>query len=104
MNLQQLRFVREATRRKLNLSEVAKALHTSQPGVSKAILELEHELGVDIFSRHGKRLRSVTAAGLALMPSIETILREVGNIKSIAAEHVRQGSGTWLPSPLRSVL
>ena len=95
MNLQQLRFVREATRRKLNLSEVAKALHTSQPGVSKAILELEHELGVDIFSRHGKRLRSVTAAGLALMPSIETILREVGNIKSIAAEHARQGSGTF---------
>ena len=51
MNLQQLRFVQEAVRRGLNLSEVAKALHTSQPGVSKAILELEHELGVDIFFR-----------------------------------------------------
>ena len=95
MNLQQLRFVQEAVRRGLNLSEVAKALHTSQPGVSKAILELEHELGVDIFSRHGKRLRSITPAGEQLLKSVEVVLREVGNIKNIAAEHVRQGTGTF---------
>ena len=41
MNLHQFRFVQEAVRRNLNLTEVAKTLHTSQPGVSKAILELE---------------------------------------------------------------
>ncbi len=95
MNLQQLRFVQEAVRRGLNLSEVAKALHTSQPGVSKAILELEHELGVDIFARHGKRLRALTPAGEQLLRSVEVVLREVGNIKSIAAEHARQGAGTF---------
>ena len=44
MNLHQFRFVQEAVRRKLNLTDTAKALHTSQPGVSKAILELEGEL------------------------------------------------------------
>lgn len=49
MNLHQFRFVHEAARRNLNLTETAKALHTSQPGISKAILELEEELGVDIF-------------------------------------------------------
>jgi LysR family transcriptional regulator, cys regulon transcriptional activator len=38
LNLQQLRFVQEAVRRQLNLTETAKALHTSQPGISKAIL------------------------------------------------------------------
>ena len=53
MNLHQFRFVQEAVRRDLNLTETAKALFTSQPGVSKAILELEGELGVDIFARHG---------------------------------------------------
>jgi LysR family cys regulon transcriptional activator len=55
MNLHQFRFVQEAVRRNLNLTETAKALFTSQPGISKAILELEEELGVDIFARHGKR-------------------------------------------------
>ena len=63
MNLHQFRFVQEAVRRDLNLTETAKALFTSQPGVSKAILELEGELGVDIFARHGKRLRRVTEPG-----------------------------------------
>ena len=38
MNLHQFRFVQEAARRNLNLTETAKALHTSQPGVSKAII------------------------------------------------------------------
>jgi len=55
MNLHQFRFVQEAVRRNLNLTEAAKALHTSQPGVSKAIIELEEELGIEIFARHGKR-------------------------------------------------
>lgn len=45
MNLHQFRFVQEAVRRNLNLTETAKALHTSQPGVSKAIIELENRLG-----------------------------------------------------------
>ena len=65
MNLHQFRFVQEAVRRNLNLTETAKALFTSQPGISKAILELEDELGVDIFARHGKRLRRVTEPGAA---------------------------------------
>ena len=59
MNLHQFRFVQEAARRNLNLTEAAKALHTSQPGVSKAIIELEQELGIDIFARHGKRLTAI---------------------------------------------
>jgi len=63
MNLHQFRFVQETVRRNLNLTEVAKALHTSQPGVSKAILELEDELGIEIFGRHGKRLKRITEPG-----------------------------------------
>lgn len=94
MNLHQFRFVQEAVRQKLNLTETAKALFTSQPGVSKAILELEGELGVDIFARHGKRLRRVTEPGQQVLRSIEIILREVNNLKRIGDEFSKQDAGT----------
>ena len=94
MNLQQFRFVQEAVRQKLNLTEAAKALFTSQPGVSKAILELEAELGVDIFARHGKRLRRVTEPGQQVLRSIELILAEVNNLRRIGEEFSKQDAGT----------
>ncbi len=94
MNLHQFRFVQEAVRRDLNLTETAKALFTSQPGVSKAILELEGELGIDIFARHGKRLRRVTEPGREVLKSIEVIMREVGNLKRIGEEFSKQDAGT----------
>lgn len=94
MNLQQLRFVQEAARRNLNLTETAKVLHTSQPGVSKAILELEEEIGVDIFARHGKRLRRITEPGQQVLKSIEIILREVHNLRRIGEQFGKQDAGT----------
>ena len=94
MNLHQFRFVQEAARRNLNLTEAAKALHTSQPGVSKAIIELEEELGVDIFARHGKRLKRITEPGQHVLQSIEIIMREVGNLKRIGEQFSAQDSGT----------
>ncbi|RZT93868.1 CysB family HTH-type transcriptional regulator [Rivibacter subsaxonicus] len=94
MNLHQFRFVQEAARRNLNLTETAKALFTSQPGVSKAILELEEELGVDIFVRHGKRLKRITEPGLEVLKAIEVILREVANLKRIGEEFSQQDTGT----------
>src|SRR6266852_4558838 len=66
MNFQQLRYVRETVRQGLNLTEAAKKLFTSQPGVSKQIRELENELGVEIFVRHGKRIVAVTEPGIAI--------------------------------------
>ena len=94
MNLHQFRFVQEAARRNLNLTEAAKALHTSQPGVSKAIIELEEELGIDIFARHGKRLKRITEPGLQVLQSIEIIMREIGNLKRIGEQYSAQDSGT----------
>ena len=94
MNLHQFRFIQEAARRDLNLTETAKALFTSQPGISKAILELEAELGIDIFARHGKRLRRITEPGLQVLKSIEVIMREVGNLKRIGEEFSMQDAGT----------
>jgi len=95
MNLHQLRFVREAVRQNFNLTEAAKALYTSQPGVSKAIIELEEELGVDIFVRHGKRIRGLTEPGRALLSSVELVLQEIDSMKRIGEEFAAHDSGSF---------
>lgn len=94
MNLQQFRYVQEAVRRNLNLTETARALQTSQPGVSKAIIELEEELGVEIFARRGKRLKRVTEPGQHVLKSIDLILRELGNMRRIGQQFATEASGT----------
>jgi LysR family cys regulon transcriptional activator len=93
MNLHQFRFVREAVRQNFNLTEAAKALYTSQPGVSKAIIELEDELGVDIFTRHGKRVRSLTEPGRIILASVERILQEVESLKRVGKDFAAQDQG-----------
>lgn len=95
MNLHQFRFVREAVRQNYNLTEAAKALFTSQPGVSKAIIELEEELGVDIFTRHGKRIRGLTEPGRAVLKSVEVIMQEIDSLKSIGQEFAAHDSGSF---------
>jgi len=94
MNLHQFRYIQEASKRNLNLTEVAKALYTSQPGVSKAIIEFEEELGIDIFSRHGKRIKNITEPGQQVLRCIDIIMREVGNLKRIGDQYSNQSSGT----------
>ncbi len=94
MNLQQFRFLREAVRQRLNLTAAAHALHTSQPGVSKAILELEEELGVSIFARHGKRILGLTPPGQQVLDAAERIMTEVDNLKKLARDYAGSPEGT----------
>jgi LysR family transcriptional regulator, cys regulon transcriptional activator len=93
MNFQQLRSVREAVRCGFNLTEVAKALHTSQPGVSRQIRELEDELGVDLFVRTGKRLISLTEVGKLIIPTIEKMLKDAENLKRAGEDFKQQATG-----------
>jgi len=94
MKIQQLRYLSEVARRDLSVSAAAEALHTSQPGVSRQIRELEDELGVTIFVRHGKRLTGVTEPGRAVLAIAERILAESANLKRAGAEYADEGSGT----------
>lgn len=86
MNFQQLRSVREAVRCGFNLTEVAAALHTSQPGVSRQVRELEEELGVELFERAGKRLLGLTSAGKALLPIVERVLLDADSLRRAGQE------------------
>lgn len=86
MNFQQLRSVLEAVRCGYNLTEVAASLHTSQPGVSRQVRELEEELGVQLFVRSGKRLLGLTSAGKALMPIVERLLQDADSLRRAGLE------------------
>ena len=94
MNFQQLRSVQETVRQNLNLTQVAAALHTSQPGVSKQIRDLEDELGVQIFVRNGKRLTGMTPPGKAVLGWIERVLAEQQNLKRSAADFADEKTGS----------
>ncbi|MFZ2295816.1 MAG: CysB family HTH-type transcriptional regulator [Polaromonas sp.] len=93
MNFQQLRSVREAVRCNFNLTDVANALHTSQPGVSRQIRELEEELGIELFVRAGKRLTGLTDPGAHVLPIVERLLLECGNLKKAGQEYMAQQNG-----------
>ncbi len=94
MNLQQLRYVRETVRQGLNLTEAANVLHTSQPGVSKQIRELEQELGVDIFERRGKRFVALTEPGQRIVEIVERVLQELDNLKRVGGEFGAEDAGS----------
>jgi LysR family cys regulon transcriptional activator len=94
MNFQQLRSIREASRRNYNLTEVANVLFTSQPGVSRQIRELEEELGVEIFERNGKRLTGLTQPGKGILQIIDRLLLEAENLRQASHEYAGEKSGT----------
>lgn len=93
MNFQQLRIVRETVRQNFNLTEVAEALYTSQPGVSKHIKDLEDELGVELFIRKGKRFIGLTEPGKELIGIVERLLLDAQNIKQLADQFTQRDEG-----------
>jgi LysR family cys regulon transcriptional activator len=93
MNFQQLRSVRETVRQGFNLTLVAETLHTSQPGVSRQLKELEEELGVELFVRAGRRLMGLTPPGEAMLPIIERLLQEADNLRRAGADFAQSDRG-----------
>jgi LysR family transcriptional regulator, cys regulon transcriptional activator len=94
MNLQQLRYLCAIVDHGLNVSDAAAALHTSQPGISKQVRQLEDELGVTVFVRQGKRLASLTPAGQAVVATARRALAEIANLRRAGAEFRNEDEGT----------
>jgi len=94
MKLQQLKYVREIARRGLSVSAAANALHASQPGVSNQVQQLEDELGLQIFVRHGKRLVELTSVGRSVVEMADRVLMDVDNIRQLAADSRNDQLGT----------
>lgn len=96
MNLKQLQMVAMAVRCDFNLTTVAQKLFTTQPAVSRGILDLEAELGVRLFERHGKRLTGLTEQGEVLEGSCNRILSEIDNIQRMRLDWRSEDIGKLL--------
>lgn len=92
MNLHALRIF-HAVARLGSFSQAAEALYISQPAVSKALKELEHQLNMQLIERaaRGKRL-TLTEGGMALFEHARSIFA----IEKAAFEDVRARTGLKL--------
>ena len=94
MTLKQLKYLVGIVDGGLNITSAAERLHTSQPGISKQLKQLEAELGMQLFTRKGKSLAAITPAGTEVIERARKILREVENISSLASNLTAEQDGT----------
>lgn len=93
MNLQQLRFLCTVADSGFNITSAAKALHATQPGVSKQLSALERELGVDILVHRGNRIAGFTAPGQAILAVARRMLNDMRTVNRIGEEFLAQNTG-----------
>jgi LysR family cys regulon transcriptional activator len=93
MKLRQLVYLHEVTQQAFNISAAAKALYTSQPGISRQLQDFAGELGVELFRHQGKRLIGLTPAGEEIAAVAAGMIRDIKRIKEIAAAHESGYSG-----------
>jgi len=94
MKLQQLKYLLAIVDNGLNITAAADRLYTSQPGVSKQLKLLEEELGMQLFARKGKSLQRITRAGEQVVRRARTIMDEVEQIRSLAADYYQEEEGS----------
>lgn len=94
MTLTQLRYLLAIADANLNISLAASRLNATQPGLSRQLIQIEEELGFQIFMRHARRLIRLTARGQEVIDRARVVLGEVHNIEAMAANHRRDTRGT----------
>lgn len=74
------------------VSKAATRLHTTQPAVSRQVMDLEGELGIALFDRVGQRLH-LTGEGEQFLQSCRTMLAYASSLTEQARELRRGDSG-----------
>lgn len=83
MNLRQLRYV-VATADHGTMTSAAQALYVAQPALSRAIRELERELGIELFARSGRGV-VLTVAGEEVVRQARIALEATDAIEGLSA-------------------
>lgn len=75
-----------------SFSKASKALHVSQPSISRAVRELEDELGQPLFVRSTSRVY-LSDAGERILNDAENVINSLNNIKFVLEEDERLVKG-----------
>ncbi len=107
MDLVKLKYF-YTTARLENMSLAAKELLISQPALSKAIINLEAELKMDLFFRNGKHI-SLNENGRFLFNQVERVFSVIGALERGLEERRGEGDGnlsivTTLPYTFTNIL
>src|SRR6187549_3733482 len=94
MNFHQLQYAIAVARNGLSVTNAAAALGTSQPAISRALKELEKELGFDLFIREGRSSARVTPEGAKVLAYAARALAEIESLRSVAADLNQDARGT----------
>lgn len=76
-----------AVAERLNFSQAAQALHVAQPALSRAVHDIEDEIGVALFVRHKPHI-ALTAAGVTFLEEARRVLAQAQE----AVERARKSS------------
>lgn len=94
MKLQQLEYVLAIVDHDNHLSAAARALRTSQPGVSRQLRLLESELGLEIFRRTKNRIIELTEPGKLIVETARRIMGDVGALSTLEQDLASVDHGT----------
>ena len=84
MKLQQLKYLVTVVKTGFNISETARLLHTSQPGVSRQLMQLEQELGISLLRRTKNSIVGLTEDAKPILELAARIIADTEGIKQIA--------------------
>jgi LysR family transcriptional regulator, cys regulon transcriptional activator len=94
MNFHQLQYALAISRHGLSVTNAAAALGTSQPAISRALKELEKELGFDLFVREGRSFARITPEGTRVLEYAARALAEIDSLKAVASDLNQDARGT----------
>ncbi len=89
LELHQIRYFL-ALSRALNFTRAAEECNVSQPALSRAISQLEGELGGELFRRE-RNLTHLTDLGQAVLPSLRSCFEASAAAKTLASEFKKDG-------------
>lgn len=92
MDFRQIRYFMEVANRE-HMTEAADLLHVAQSSVSRQIVNLESELGVDLFIREGRRVR-LTPIGKIFYERMKNAMNVIDDARREVEEYLDPEKGT----------